>query len=235
MALRLQRPVPTVGDGEGIEPSRFRETVDYDVEILKPALLLADRVILRTWRLDTQLVQILYANRMRFAVPMASNIAGMLHRDDNAEWGRVGIGAQLHAELKEAMDRHYPQGYLNGPVTLPEEFFEEDAVGQFVQSVVAYCKENHEALEAHSLRGLIDEGTLEERPWVDTSNRKFSAPDGMAWTKGLQQSEARENLLAAVNDGNNPLLFDPRVAASLPQMSVTRDDVASAQVLQHAS
>jgi hypothetical protein len=80
-----------VGDGGFLEAEELHRTAEYDESFVKPALLLADKVVLRSHRIDLIANDIRDHNMLAYPVPLLSRSLGISARHDRGELKMLGI------------------------------------------------------------------------------------------------------------------------------------------------
>jgi len=80
-----------VGEGGLLQGDEIHKTAEYDEEFVKPALLLADKVTLRSHRVDLLSNEIRDHNMLGWPVPMLSRAIGLSTRRDRIELSRLNL------------------------------------------------------------------------------------------------------------------------------------------------
>jgi hypothetical protein len=194
-------PLWGVGREDGVPFDRLDTLATYDAEIIKPSILLADRVTLRTWRVDMQVGERLQAAAMRLGAPMVGKIWGVVYGGHQGAVDRLGISTDLLRDLK-----HQFEMYDDKPLPR-DEFFESDAVAEFVRIWLAFHRGQIEALSGTELGPLVEQGVLVEKPWDDRAD-PMSYPEA-AWTHANQSFDyGWLSMLKELQNGSSALLLD---------------------------
>lgn len=203
-------PLWGVGREEGVPYDELESLTRYDEEILKPSLLLADRVTLRTWRLDMQTGQRIEAAAVRLGVPLAANIRLLVYGQHEGARERLGISRELLADLRLVLDL-----YDHSPLP-SRQFFESKAVAEFVRLWVASHRSQFDALAGRQFEALVDEGVLVEKPWDDRSE-PMNFPQAR-WTHRYQSFDyGWEQMLGELQSGSSAMLLDRGIDGRMKQ------------------
>ncbi|KAA0974163.1 hypothetical protein FQ154_16095 [Paeniglutamicibacter gangotriensis] len=222
-------PIYGLGKLPGLPVKNASEAAFYDQDMVKPALLLGDRVTLRTWRLDLMDNELLGAQKARFAVPLVGTIRGVLIRNSVDELAYYEIDKSLRRNLQLVFDL-----YDNGDGGLDERLIASKAVQEFAKRKIAVHRRNYEALCEPTFRPLIESGVLEELSWDPRSKASWSIPRAImefedAFTVGW------ESMMETLDHdaSGTGVMIDTGIGARLPH-EVPNIEYRSTQVLKNA-
>lgn len=207
-------PLWGLGSEAGVSMDRLDDVRRYDEEIVKPALFLADRVVLRSWRLDMQFEQRLKASAVRLGVPLQATIRWMVYGAADGARERVGIDKQLHRDLQLVLDLY---GGAAGEPLGSAEFFESDAVAEFARRWVAFHRTQHEALRSQALVSLGEKGVLEECPWDSRDTARQSYPQATWNHDNSSFNYGWKEMVTAAQCGESGVLLDQGIDSRLAE------------------
>lgn len=228
--MRLEvfsNPVWGVSQARPISGDDLANFVMYDEAIVKPALLIADEVVLRTWRLDVQGGVALQAAAVGLAVPLQHIIEAFVDRHSSEERDLLGIDPDLYRDIRESVERFGRRKDL-----ADKQFFASEAIIQFAKLKSAFHRQQYDALSASHFKPLIERGVLIESAWDDRPKRSFVEAD----------FEFRENALTygwlqmvnALETGESAVLLDQGIQERLSDTGL-RDAYRSTTILENAA
>lgn len=227
-------PLSALAGDSGLPWDQLQKLTTYDEELIKPALLLADRVTLRTWRLDMQIGERVQLASSRLAVPLVRNIRELVYGGHKGAADRLGISDALIRDLRLVLDV-----YAAEPAELPDRrFFESDAVEQFVAAWQDHYARQFAALRSAELSRFVDDEVVTERGWDDRDLLGM----GFAGARHVynEQSFAYgwSHLVDDLAYRSAAVVLDPVIEGKLAALGQPHTPVPQSetlQVLQHAS
>lgn len=223
-------PFWSLGRRNGLSADRYSEAGQYDVELVKPALLLADQVILRTWRKDEQFAWRVRSRSLQFGIPFQARMEAMVG-DDDLDWSSFGMRYGMRQSLIDALTRHpsTPKSYLRG-----EDFFSEPAVGEFHHAMSHHCLKSYDLLAAPQLQPLVQSGELLEVPWVAEPG-PMAVPNALAYVRSEMAIAGEDSLVDALRLSGTNLMFDPGLSEVLPDVAKSMVKVRALKTLEGAA
>lgn len=208
-------PLAALAGDAGLPYDEVNEVTLYDEELVKPALLLADQVTLRTWRLDMQFGEKIAGVAATLGVPLAENIRRTVSGDHPGVIRRLGLSDDLIRDLRRALDLYDRKDGL------PQHaFFETDAVDQFVEAWMGYHRGQHQALRSNALEQLTDAAVVIEKPWDDRDMSGLSFP-AASWTYDNESfSYGWERMVKELDEGSSAVLLDRGIDGRLRSAQV---------------
>ena len=228
----ISDPIEAIGKDSYDQVEHWSDAARYDEEIIKPALLLADEVFLRSWRLDV--IETFRTEGTAFLnpVPLVSRIVGAIRRNDPGELTYLRI---KESEVHHLRARAKALGLLDGPRDSPSDY--EGIQDLFLDPLMfEISKRNLEGLERMmdefksdpletlTRQGIITQTAWDERPWMNLPESQYrrvldpNGPDGSA-TYGMAR------IRAALSASEAQLLLDPQLVNSIANAdhSITSD------------
>lgn len=224
-------PVYGLGKLPGLLMKDAGDAAAYDQDMVKPALLLGDRVSLRTWRLDLMTSEENGGRIAQFIVPLIGTIRGVLLRNSAAELAYYGIDDSLRRDLRLVFDL-YDNG--NG-LPSDDRLLDSKAVQTFAELKFEVHRRNFEALREPRFRPLIESGVLEELSWdprpkagrsIPTATLEFEDAFTVGWESMLETLDG--------DDSGSGVMIDTGIGERLPNTG-SRFDYRSTQVLNNAT
>jgi len=157
-------PVWGLGGRKGITAADLAATARYDEALVKPAILIADKVILRTWREDMRWAENVNASVVGLPVPFAGQVRGLIARKSAREMAFFGVSEELRRRLESALERAKGEGH---EVAFDEAFITDDAVVEYAHLIYALHRERYESMASPAMERLSASGVLQTEPWDD--------------------------------------------------------------------
>lgn len=157
-------PVWGLGGKNGITASDLAATARYDEALIKPAVLIADEVVLRTWREDMRRAEIVQGNSIMLPVPFVGSIIGVVDRRSPQEMSLLGVSEDLLRRLELALGEVVDRG--ENPA-LSDEFLLGDAAQEFADLVYGLHRERFDSMGSTQLERAVSAGVLRIEPWDD--------------------------------------------------------------------
>lgn len=221
-------PVWGLGGRAGIRYDDALRAVAYDEELVKPAVLLADRVTLRTHRLDLRNAAVIGANSIRYEARRAGIMQGFAEGQPGWTYDAAGI-TEILDDLRQAVDEHMGQDDL---VSIEVAF--TDVGLEFGRRMHEFHKVAYEELAAPSFKALIDSGVLTEHPWDQRDYSAMSIPEASFENRENAFMVGFSRLLEEIDSGSAPLMIDRGVGDRLVQWDPNLS-VPSAETLRNAA
>ncbi|WP_193661868.1 hypothetical protein [Nocardioides kribbensis] len=209
-----------------------RSVARYDEEVVKPALLLADHIRLRTWRVDLLSNEAVESWKSRLPVPLAATVHGVLVRNSPAELELYGIDDRLHRELRLVVDMY---GSRTG---FPEErLLNSEAISQFANNKLTYHRQNARSLESKALQALQEQGIVEELPWDPRGREGRSIPEASFEFRTNAADAGWIDLVETLqgNGDSGSVMLDAGIGERVSGSHGMISDPRSANVLRNAS
>lgn len=222
-------PVWGIGQRDGVDHNDLPMLATYDEEIVKPALLIADRVILRTWRLDLARGESIAAAGLRLGVPLGASIRAVVERNSQRELEYIGIDRPLFDDLSQLVQRFSMKA---GGIALDPTFFESDAVGEFVRLKFEIHRRQYSALRSPALESLEVADLLSSEAWDAREESSWIGAQQNYWHTSFDYGW--DHMQDALDNSDRALLIDNGIGERL----VTADssvDYPSARVLSNAT
>ncbi|NTW38631.1 MAG: hypothetical protein HGA44_01890 [Cellulomonadaceae bacterium] len=206
----------------------------YDEDLVKPAILFADRIDLRSDRLD--MAAMVKSDAMKYrSMPMRSLWAyiGICYRRDRTELEMIGV-AEGQLASRDEVDAFMEAASTSEPHL--EEFWarHETQISEVAHALFELCRTRYTALSSPALDRLVEAGMLTVSGW--------SAGDDDPWTLAWTDDDeflARiiDDLLANMNSWGDAVLIESGSrfllpAGRLPALPATPtpEDIASSLV-----
>lgn len=226
--------------GEGGLLTELYLAAQYDESLIKPALLLADRVTLKTHRADLILNEKRDHRMINWPVPLTARYRGISSRRDPEEWRMLGLDERdllTEAELERYASVH-ESGAFDGE---PAEDEREALWQEFVERAEPYrlaIMELHRAkglaLESKALRDLSERGLLEESPWDQTPKTRPQQIIDNLTGENAEFERAFLSMAAEVANSPKSVMFDDAVGSRITQSGPQIGGMDSALVVAGA-
>lgn len=199
-------------EGAPVPHDRLSDLASYDEQMVKPALLLADRVTLRSWRLDLQNGVRINAAASQLGAPLMGNIKWFAYGDSEEARQVLGIDDRLLGSLRRTVDvfNTDPIGYLGD-----SEFLTSEPIEAFVDLFTAFHRQQYDALSGERLSALVERGLLAQRPWDDRRLGRLSYPDHVREHEEEAFSYGWQQMGDALSEGHAGIVLDRGVDALL--------------------
>lgn len=206
-------PVWGLGGKPGIRLDEGGRAVAYDEELLKPAILLADKVTLRTHRLDVRKDAQIEARKVRLAVPVAAKIDA--YTSDGAWWitGAAGLD-DLLAELADAAASHRD---ADGRIDI--SIVQTDVAQEFARRLYSFYRTTHDEFTAKKFEPLRRSGVLTELPWDLRDYTKFSPVEAAIENRENAFHVGFADLLSRIEESPDPLMIDAGIGERLEDVA----------------
>lgn len=222
-------PLLALQGASGLPYDQVGRLVEYDEEILKPALLLGDRVNLRTWRRDLIRAENIAGARMRLAIPMQATIRAVVFGEHQGVRDRLGIDDKLVRDLRFAYEH-----YSAGDGVAPAKFFETEAVGRFVELWHSFHYGQWMAMQSPLMKKLAEEDVLREEPWDDSDYNAMSWPAAAWHQEHAAFDVGLRRLVSDVGMNPAPVLMDRALGDNF-KGAVPTHDTSSTATLANAA
>jgi len=221
-------PIWGLGGKAGITSADLDAAARYDEALVKPALLIADSVTLRTWREDMRRAEIIDANIVQLSIPFAAQVRGVVARHSAREMSFLGVSEDLRLKLKRALDMYDGEDHNAG---LDERFLREEAAVEFARLVYGVHRSQYESLASPGLDSLSAAGVLRVDPWDDRELRSWVQA---AWDQDNTSFDyGWQKMVDALDNGAAALLLDHGIGERLASTD-RRIDYPSVQTLSNA-
>lgn len=208
----FSEPRAALDFGNSVAGERVRQLVEYDSNLIKPALLFSSKVNLHTFREDMRLYHVgRMIENSSMPLRMFLYYVEFIRRGDWEEFRRVGITSgevMTNAEI-QGVDEARARRHEN--LSLFQDLFLEliDKYRSAVIKVSNYrterLSETLELLDTRSLEPAIDAGILEVSSWnLETSPIRISGmPEEIFFDRSLV------DLVARIVDSARAVMLDP--------------------------
>jgi hypothetical protein len=185
----------------------------YDEDLIKPAILFADRIDLRSDRLD--MAAMVTSDAMRYQnMPMRSLWAyiGISYRCDPAELELIGIPQSLLAP-REDVAGFIQDPSTNQPRLQPFWATHEVQVAEVAHALFELCRSRYRALSSPSLDRLVETGLLTVSGWSAGDDDPWT----LAWTEDIEFfARIIDDLLDGMSSWGDAVLIEPGSRMLLP-------------------
>ncbi|NUU06191.1 hypothetical protein [Leifsonia sp. C5G2] len=226
--------VALVGPGGLLPNEELHLASEYDEQLVKPALFLADRVTLRSHRKDLLGNEIRDHNMASFPVPLFSRLLVMSQRRDPRELAVLDMN--LNDLLSESDIGKFSEVLMRDGRPIPDALWEElvDRAEPLRLALMKHHRSRGEALTSQALEKLSLAGLIEDLPWDLTPK-----------TRGQQirDSEAGENaeferaffaMVDEVESSPSSVMLDDVISARVKKFVPAPVHIASSEVVSGA-
>lgn len=155
-----------VGEGGYLPPEDFPLVTKYDEDLVRPALLLADKVTLRSHRIDLVSGLIRDHNILRYPVPVLSRSIGISERRDPQELALLRV---RESDLLSEREIQEFEAVLKSRGEDGEDWARAmDRAEPIRDALAAFFRSQGDALTSQPLIALRGQGLIEEQPWDPT-------------------------------------------------------------------
>lgn len=221
-------PVWGLGGRPGISFQSGPKAVGYDEDLLKPAILLADTVTLRTHRLDVQTFMGIEASAVRLAVPVIAKMQAVT--SGNQKWlaEAAGIGDILDELTSAAATARKPNGEMDIDIV------QRPVVEEFARRLHHFYRTAYTEFAAPSFKNLIREGILTESRWDSRDYSRMSIPEARHESSENSFAVGFEKLLSGLESSSTPIMIDRGIGDRIAD-STAGSDMNTSEVLSNAA
>ncbi len=219
------------GEGGFLPKEELRRTAEYDEEFVKPALLLADHVTLRSHRIDLLTNEIRDHNMLNWPVPMLSRAIGLSRRRDPQELKRVNveeIDLLTEAEIA-SIERAMDPASGEWDAVIPPYV---ERVQPIRVALAAYYRAHRELLTSAPLQSLVD--LLEEQPWDPTPKTQPQKLLDSAVGRDAEFNRAFFTIVEDVAKSTTSVMMDDTVFGGVARLTDAPADLSSTTVVRGA-
>ncbi|ANP73035.1 hypothetical protein [Cryobacterium arcticum] len=220
-----------VGEGGFLPVEELHKTAEYDEEFVKPALLLADKVTLRSHRVDLLSNEVRDHNTLGWPVPLLARAIGLSTRRDSDELTRLKIAESdllTNAEIASIEAALDPESGEYARV-IPDSIKRVESIRV---ALAAHYRLHGDMLTSEPLRAL--DGLLEELPWDPTPK---SQPQKLADISAGNDMEFNRAFFTIVDDVVNSrtsVMMDDTVFGGVKRLTGEPAGLDSATVVRGA-
>lgn len=223
--------VGLVGEGGFLPAEQLYKTAEYDEDLVKPALLLADHVTLRSHRIDLLTNEIRDHNMLAWPVPMLSRAVGLSRRRNPEELARLNLlESDLLSEadiagIEEALDPNSGKWDAEVPAYI-------ERVQPIRVAIAAYFRAHGDALTSDRLKSL--EGLLDEQPWDPTPKTQPQKLMDSAAGKTTEFDRAFFTVVDDLATSSTSVMMDDSVFGGVTRLTGNVGDLEAATVVRGA-
>lgn len=223
-----------VGEGGLLQGDEIHKTAEYDEEFVKPALLLADKVTLRSHRIDLLTNEVRDHNMLRWTVPMLSRAMGLSTRRDPIELSRLKLG---ESDLLTGLEVATIEREL---LTVTSESGDWDKVilrslervEPIRDAMAGYFRSRGDLLTSEPLRSLGE--LLVEMPWDPTPRTQPQMLLDIGAGKNAEFDRAFFTMVDDVANSSTSVMMDDTVFGGVKRLAGKPADLNSATVVRGA-
>jgi hypothetical protein len=216
-----------VGEGGFLHGDELHRTVEYDEVFVKPALLLADKVTLRSHRVDLITNQIRDHNMLAYPVPLISQSVGISKRRDPTELAILGIAEQDLLSQGEVEE-------FSGLTGFSDEDWRRaiERCQPFKESLASFFRRHGESMTSPILDSMSD--IIQQLPW---DPRPKTQPQKLLDNLNGENAEFERAFMSMADDvARSPVsvMLDDTVSADLSRFADPAAEFESAATVRGA-
>lgn len=225
-----------VGEGGWLPGPEYKRVARYDEDLVKPALLLADHVMLRSHRLD------LIANAVRdhntllkFPVPLAAMALGISRRRDPDELRAYELAESdlLTVTEVDSFDEEFRHGVAAMSEQRWSDFLERARPIQL--AVTKRLRKDGEAFMSTSIRALAARGLIEEQVWDPTPRSQAQKVVDRSRSENSEFQRAFSTMVDDLVSSQASVMMDAAVSGAMNKLSGEQINLASAATVSGAA